>query len=121
MAELIGLFIFCLVSDMNNQEAQGYIDNCLEEFERIYHLVKGHGGTSPIVPFLINYSVVKACGTIEVCFKTIIADAVTGTSQQIINYIDHTVRNTSKNPSRDNIHRTLKMFDHDWMRSSRRY
>lgn len=98
---------------MNNVEAQNSIDKCLEELQRIYHLVEGHG-TSPIVPFLTNYSVVRACGTIEFCFKTIISDFLAGHSTQIGNYIDNTIRNSSMNPSRDNICSTLKKFDIEW-------
>ena len=98
---------------MNNQEAQENIDKCHEELERIYHLIRGHG-TSPIVPFLTNYSIVKACGTIEFCFKTIISDSLSVHSTQIANYIDNTIRNSSMNPSRDNIYRTLRKFDEGW-------
>ena len=99
---------------MNNQEAQDSIDKCLEELQRIYHLVEGHGGTSPIVPFLTNYAIVRACGTIEYSFKTILSDSLSGHSSQIANYIDHTIRNSSMNPSRENICKTLKKFDDTW-------
>jgi hypothetical protein len=98
---------------MNNQEAQQSINNCLEELNRIYHLIEGHGA-SPIVPFLTNYAIVRACGTIEFCFKTVISDSLSGHSTQIANYIDNTIRNSSMNPSRDNICRTLKKFDDEW-------
>ena len=98
---------------MNNQEAQNSIDKCLEELQRIYHLIEGHG-TSSIVPFLTNYSIVRACGTIEFCFKTVISDSLSGHSTQIANYIDNTIRNSSMNPSKDNICRTLKKFDEEW-------
>jgi hypothetical protein len=98
---------------MNNQDAQNNIDKCLEELQRIYHLVEGHG-TSPIVHYLTNYSVVRACGSIEFCFKTIVSDSLSGHSSQIANYIDNTIRNNSMNPSRDNIGSTLKKFDETW-------
>lgn len=99
---------------MNNLEAQDSIDKCLNELNRIYHVVEGLGGTSPIVPFLTNYAIVRACGTIEFSFKTIISDSISGHSTQISNYIDHTIRNSSMNPSRDNISKTLKKFDEAW-------
>ena len=99
---------------MNNQEAQDSINKCLEELQRIYHLVEGHGGTSPIVPFLTNYAIVRACGTIEFSFKTILSDSLSGHSTQIANYIDYTIRNSSMNPSRENICKTLKKFDDTW-------
>lgn len=97
-----------------NHNAQISIEACQEEMERIFHLIEGHGHMSPIVPFLTNYSIVKACGTIEFCFKTIISDLYQGHSNQIQNYIDNTIRNSSMNPSRDNISKTLKRFDESW-------
>jgi len=99
---------------MNNQEAQNSIDICIEELERIYHLIQGHGHMSPIVPFLTKYSIVRACGTIEFCFKTIISDSHSGHSTQITNFIDNTIRNSSMNPNRQNIATTLNKFDTNW-------
>ncbi|MCG8761036.1 hypothetical protein G1L15_14190, partial [Tenacibaculum finnmarkense] len=69
---------------------------------------------SPIVPFLTKYSIVRACGTIEFCFKTIISDSHSGHSSQITNFIDNTIRNSSMNPNRQNISTTLKKFDPNW-------
>jgi hypothetical protein len=99
---------------MNNRDAQSSIDICVEELQRIYHLIQGHGHMSPIVPFLTKYSIVRACGTIEFCFKTIISDSHSGHSTQITNFIDNTIRNSSMNPSRQNISSILKKFDADW-------
>lgn len=98
---------------MNNEEAQRNIELCNVDLQKIYHLIEGHG-TSSIVPFLTNYSIVKACGTIEYCFKTIISDYLSGQSSQLNNYIDNTIRNSSMNPSRDNICRTLNKIDQEW-------
>lgn len=99
---------------MNNKNARNSIDTCSSEIQRIFHLIEGLGHMSPVVPFLTNYSIVRACGTLEYCFKTIISDLHTGHSSQIKNYIDNTIRNSSMNPSRDNISRTLNRFDEDW-------
>lgn len=102
---------------MNNLEAQNSIDRCNDELQRIFHLIEGHGHMSPIVPFLTNYAIVKSCGTVEFCFKTIISDIHAGQSVQIVNYIDNTIRNSSMNPSMDNICKTLKKFAPDWNES----
>jgi hypothetical protein len=99
---------------MNNRNAQENINVCIAELQRIFHLIEGHGHTSSIVPFLTNYSIVRACGTIEYCFKTIISDLHSEHSLQIRNYVDNTIRNSSMNPSRDNICKTLKKFDNEW-------
>ncbi|MDO6601188.1 HEPN domain-containing protein [Arenibacter palladensis] len=99
---------------MNNSNAQESIDTCTAELQRIFHLIEGHGHMSPIVPFLTNYAIVRACGTIEFSFKTIISDLHAGHSPQVQNYVDNTIRNSSMNPSRDNICRTLRRFDEEW-------
>ena len=102
---------------MNNQNAQNSIDICFAELQRIFHLIEGLGHMSPVVPFLTNYSIVRACGTVEFCFKTIISDLHTGHTPQVQNYVNNTVRNSSMNPSRYNICNTLKQFDVEWNRS----
>ena len=102
---------------MNNSNARESIEVCDAELQRIFHLIEGHGHTSPIVPLLTNYAIVRACGTIEFSFKTIISDIHVGHSPQVQNYVDNTIRNSSMNPSRDNICKTLKKFDEDWNRS----
>lgn len=99
---------------MNNLEALSSIEACTAELTRIFHLIEGHGHMSPIVPFLTNYAIVKSCGTVELCFKTIISDIHSEQSSQVVNYVDNTIRNSSMNPSMDNICKTLKKFDVDW-------
>lgn len=102
---------------MNNQNAQSSIDSCIEELDRIETLIENLlGHTSPIIPYLTKYAIVRTCGTIEYCFKTIIADLHTG-SPQVMNYIDSTIRSSSMNPSISNICSTLKKFDEDWNNS----
>lgn len=99
---------------MNNENALASIDICNAELNRIFHLIEGLGHMSPVVPFLTNYSIVRACGTIEFCFKTIISDLHSGHSPQVQNYVDNTIRNSSMNPSRENICKTLRRFDEEW-------
>ena len=52
------------------------------------------------VPYLTGYAVIRSCGTIEVSYKSIIADFFIRTrNTQIRNYIDNQVRNNSMNQS----------------------
>lgn len=99
---------------MNNQNAQIYINNCLAELQGIDDLINGLGHLSRPVPYLTKYAVIKSCGTIESCFKTIISDIHANQSSQIQNYIDKTIRKSSMNPSHKNICTTLKRFDSQW-------
>ena len=98
---------------MKNENAQDSIDSCLPELSKIETLIEFLGHTSPVIPYLTKYAIIRACGTIEYSFKTIIADLHTG-SPQVLNYIDKTIRSSSMNPSLDNISRTLKQFDDNW-------
>lgn len=99
---------------MNNITAETSIGACKNELDRIKMLIDGMGPTSNPVPFLTKYAIIKSCGTIEFCFKTILSDVHAGQSQQIVNYINNTFRSSSINPSKDNICKNLIRFDETW-------
>ncbi|MDY0202294.1 MAG: HEPN domain-containing protein [Tenuifilaceae bacterium] len=100
---------------MNNSNAKDSIKGCKQELERIRAIIKKMGSASSPVSYLTKYAIIKTCGTIELCFKTIISDScVEGQSQQIKNYIDKTFRNSSMNPNKDNMLKALNLFDKSW-------
>ena len=100
---------------MNNSSAREVIEGCNIELEKIHHIIQGIGSTSHPVPYLTKYAIIKACGAIEYCFKTILSDTCSNIqTPQIRNFIDNTFRNSSMNPNRDNISRTLRQFDEEW-------
>lgn len=98
-----------------NINAKASILNCLQELERIEGIIDLLGGTSNPVPFLTRYSIIKACGTIEYSFKTIISDhRYTEHSEQVQRFIDEKFRNSSMNPNYNNICKALNSFDEEW-------
>lgn len=100
---------------IKNSAVSERIENCFEELKNIEYVLKGFGATSKPAPYLTRYSIIKACGVVEFGFKSIIADAqVHSHSIQIKNFIDAKFRNSSMNPSIDNIYRSLKSFDDEW-------
>jgi hypothetical protein len=99
---------------MNNNTAERSINTCLSELDKIKMLIEGMGGASHPVPFLTKYAIIKSCGTIEFCFKTIISDIHSNQSQQIVRYINTTFRFSSINPTKDNICKCLSRFDKAW-------
>lgn len=99
---------------MNNKEVESIIQDALLEFGQLELLVGQVGSTSPMSKYLTKYALIKACGTIEYAFKNIIADYHNQASPQIRNFIDNMVRESSQNPSLDNIRGTLKKFDIAW-------
>jgi hypothetical protein len=100
---------------MNNKRATDLIDDCKTDLERISILIEVLGSTNRAVPFLTKYAIIKVCGTLEQCFKTIICDyASNNQSQHVKNFIDISFRESSINPSIEKIHESLKKFNITW-------
>lgn len=100
---------------MNNDTVRVLLDDCSTELAAIEVLINGLGLGSTIVPYLSKYGLIKACGTIEQAFKSVVADRCAYRARaQIKNYLTDKVRNSSSNPSFDNICKLLKSFDAGW-------
>lgn len=100
---------------MNNVNAVSLIENCERELLRIQGVKETFGSTNHAMELLTKYSVIKCCGTIEQCFKTIIFDKVEANAvPQARNFIETKFRKSSMNPSLRNINTTLKQFDDNW-------
>ncbi len=101
---------------MNNEDVKQIIEDCKKDLLRTESVINETlGATSPIVPYLTHYAVIRACGTIEVAFKDIITDhCIKRTKKQVKFYLENKVRNSSMNPSYDNICKTLNNFDPEW-------
>ena len=101
---------------MNNSDVQLLLTNCETELSHIDSIIVGLGGTNLIVPYLNKYSVIKSCGTIEVSFKTLIADFCSKRSKpQVKNFLNKRVRENSANPSYNRIIQILAEFDGNWV------
>lgn len=105
-----------MVLAMNNKDVSDILDSCQTELDQVKTIIDSIGYTSNIVPFLTKYSVVRACGTIEIAFKSTIADFCNKRAkQQLKNFINVKIRDNSCNPSYSNICRILKDFDQNWI------
>lgn len=101
---------------MNNGDVQVLLDNCDSELAHIDTLITSIGGTNLIVPYLNKYAVIRSCGTIEVAFKTLIADYCSKRSKpQVKSFLNKRIRENSANPSYQNIINILKDFDSNWV------
>lgn len=96
---------------INNPNAQTAIDDCNAELSRITGIINGVGSTSPLSGYLTKYSLIRICGTLEVCYKTIIADYYENLAPQLGRYIGYHLRDASMNPTYDNICHAIKRFD----------
>jgi hypothetical protein len=99
---------------MNNLTALASLDDCAAELVRINHVIIAFGPAHDVVPFLTNYAIIKCCGTIEFCFKLIISDFHNALPPQAKSYIENTFTNSSMNPTKENICKSLKQFDPAW-------
>jgi hypothetical protein len=100
---------------MNNTDVKRLLDECEDDIKTVRTIVDLIGQTSNIVPYLNKYSIIRACGTIEVAYKTLVADFCNWRSKaQIKNYIDNNVRDSSRNPTYSNMCRLLDSFDEEW-------
>ncbi|WP_396196262.1 HEPN domain-containing protein [Flavobacterium sp.] len=99
---------------MNNLSAKQSIEDCSLEMNEIQKIIDVFGQSHSIVPYLTNYAIIKCCGTIENTFKTILSDFHNTLPIQAKNYIETTFTNSSMNPSKENICKSLKRFDENW-------
>lgn len=100
---------------MFNENAKTLIENCSDELESINTIIERTDKFSNIVPFLTKYALIKACGTLEQSYKTIIVDyCETDVNQRLKNYLENKIRNSSRNPSIENISSSLSEFDKEW-------
>lgn len=99
---------------MNNQNAENAISDCQNEFTALAVLIQQTGVASPLGRYLTHYSLIRACGTIEYAFKTIIADFHVNISPQLTTYLDNKIRSSSCNPSYQNMLNMLGDFDDQW-------
>ncbi len=68
--------------------------------------------------YLTNYALIKACGTVEFVYRSIVADFFDQSSlSQIHTYIDKTVRSGSMSATYDNMSKLLGKFDDNWKKS----
>lgn len=100
---------------MNNNYVQTLLDDCKNELDNVKLIIDGLGVASNIVPYLNKYAIIKACGIVEVSYKSLIADYCDRRSKpQVKNFLKKYVRENSKNPSYSNICNLLKEFDDNW-------
>lgn len=100
---------------MNNGDVHQLLQNCKSELAQIQILIQGLGVASNIVPYLAKYSLIKACGTVEIAYKQIVADKCSyRCNRQVKKFLEKRVNRNSANPSYERMCDLLKSFDEDW-------
>jgi hypothetical protein len=84
---------------MNNSDVEKSLLDCEDDLVRVRSIIDSMGIMSNVVPYLNKYAIIRACGAIEVGFKTILADCCSnGANSQVKNFINAKVRESSMNP-----------------------
>lgn len=96
---------------MNNPTANQAISDCNDELTKIRSQISLLGSTNSVSGFLTRYSLIKICGTLEICYKTIIADYYENSAPHLGAFIGFHLRNASMNAKYDNICQALGRFD----------
>ncbi|MEA4895235.1 MAG: HEPN domain-containing protein [Oscillospiraceae bacterium] len=96
---------------------EGMLTDCYREIL----LVESHINSNPfdsLNPFLISYSVIKACGIIEVVYKSMIVQKISaGAMVEACNYFEKNIIDSSSNPKTGNILRLLEDINPVWKQS----
>lgn len=96
---------------MNNRAILDLVSNCREELNRIDHMIKALGAMSSISGFLTKYAIITISGTLEKGYKDLIADYYESLAPSLSFYLQNQIRESSCNPSYQNIINTLNQFD----------
>lgn len=98
---------------MNNQNFLTNIDESKEDLQRIRNLISAIGSMSPVAGYLTKFALIRVCGTLEICYKTLIADFYESVSPEMQRYITIHVREASLNAKYENIKKVLKEFSEE--------
>ena len=96
---------------ISNTDARTAIDDCNVELFRITTIIDREGSTSHLSGYLTKYSLIRISGTLERCYKTIIADYYENIAPQLGQFIGCHLRDASLNPTYENISKALSRFD----------
>ncbi len=96
---------------MNNPIANQAISDCNDELIKIRNQINQLGSTNSVSGFLTRYSLIKICGTLEICYKTIIADFYEQLAPHLGSFIGYHLRDASMNAKYENICNAIVRFD----------
>lgn len=97
------------------RELQDMLDECIDELTDIEMRINVLPPLDKARQYLSNYALIKACGTAEFVYRSIVADYFSVLSDSRIDtYLDSTVRQGSNSAKYDNMRGLLKKFDEQW-------
>lgn len=96
-------------------ELQEMLNECINELADIEVRINALPPLDKARQYLSNYALIKACGTAEFVYRSIVADYFSALSNSRIDtYLDSTVRQGSNSAKYDNMRGLLNRFDIQW-------
>ena len=100
------------------QELVDMLGECDKELADIEQRIKKLSAFDKEKLYLTNYALIKACGTVEFIYRSIVADYFSKlNSDKIDKYIDTNIRSGSMSATYDNMSRLLGKFDDNWKKN----
>lgn len=97
------------------QELRDMLADCTAELDDIGQRIDALPLLDQGCRYLTNYALIKACGTVEFVYRSIVADHFAQLSNDRIDtYLDSTIRRGSNSAKYENMKNLLKKFDPQW-------
>lgn len=97
------------------QELQDLIADCSSEINDIETRISSLSALDKGRLYLTNYTLIRACGTVEYVYRSIVADHFSSLGDsRIDHYLDATVRQGSNSAKYENMVKLLNKFDSNW-------
>ena len=97
------------------QELKDLINNCTTELNDIETRISKLPSLDKGILYLTNYALIKASGTVEIVYRSIVADYfLKYNDARIDNFIDASVRRGSMSAKYENMCNLLGKFDKAW-------
>ena len=98
-----------------NTNLQTLINDCNAELADIDSRISSMPPLDKGKIYFAQYALIRACGTIEFVYRSIVADYFSQFNiPQIETYLDKDIRSGSMSANYDNIRKLLKKFDSQW-------
>lgn len=97
------------------QELQDMLDECTAELNDIEARINALPSLDKGRQYFTNYALIKACGTVEFVYRSIVADHFSQlTNSRIDTYLDATIRKGSMSAKYEMMQNLLGKFDDQW-------
>ena len=97
------------------QELQEMLDECDKQIKEIECMMDSMSTFDKSRNYLTNYLLIKVCGTVELIYRSIVADYFSQfQNTKIDTYLEKTVRKGSNSATYENMKKLLNKFDSAW-------